>query len=175
MNHVQIFISILYIIAILVGVQIPINIVHACSCAQVSEAEQFTNATAVFVGIVENVSEDGLSRVVDFLVNESLKGDVNRNVTVTTGMGDGDCGFNFEVGKSYRVYTYKDDGKLTTGICSGTYEVVQKNTIPASGVTVEATNDDVEKGSSPISNVELAVIAFLAGSLVTWLFLKRKR
>jgi hypothetical protein len=40
---------------------------------------------------------------------------------VRTGLGGGDCGFRFEVGKRYLVYAFADDsGRLSTGICSGT-------------------------------------------------------
>jgi len=40
---------------------------------------------------------------------------------VKTGLGGGDCGYAFEVGKQYLVHAGKDDtGRLVTGVCSQT-------------------------------------------------------
>jgi hypothetical protein len=58
---------------------------------------------------------------VTFEVSRSYKGVKGTMVTVTTGVGGGDCGFDFEIGRQYLVYAYLDDsGQLSTGICSGT-------------------------------------------------------
>lgn len=49
------------------------------------------------------------------------KGAEQRQVLLTTGLGGGDCGFEFEIGKKYLVDAYADEsGQLSTGICSGT-------------------------------------------------------
>ena len=44
---------------------------------------------------------------------------------LSTGLGGGDCGFDFEVGKQYLVYAFKyafkdETGELSTNICTGT-------------------------------------------------------
>lgn len=58
---------------------------------------------------------------VTFDISHSYKGAGLREVAVTTGLGGGDCGFNFEVGKQYLVFAFADSsGHLSTGICSGT-------------------------------------------------------
>jgi hypothetical protein len=45
-------------------------------------------------------------------------------MTVLTGMGLGDCGFDFETGKQYVVYADRIDAKnLFTSICSGTSQL----------------------------------------------------
>jgi hypothetical protein len=49
------------------------------------------------------------------------KGAEQSQVLLTTGLGGGDCGFDFAIGKKYLVYAYADEsGHLSTGICSGT-------------------------------------------------------
>jgi hypothetical protein len=61
------------------------------------------------------------------------KGAEQSHVLLTTGVGGGDCGFDFEIGKKYLVYAYADEsGYLSTGICSGTrlLEESRANVLP---------------------------------------------
>lgn len=45
-------------------------------------------------------------------------------VEIVTGFGGGDCGYAFQAGAQYVVYAYRDSqGRLATGICSGTRPV----------------------------------------------------
>jgi len=55
-------------------------------------------------------------------VPESFRGSaiVGQDITVYTGMGGGDCGYEFNVGTSYLVYASVYNGKLVSGICSFT-------------------------------------------------------
>ncbi len=54
-------------------------------------------------------------------VSRSYRGVQDKNIQVRTGLGGGDCGFDFEVGKQYLVFASKDEsGRLSTGICDGT-------------------------------------------------------
>jgi hypothetical protein len=54
-------------------------------------------------------------------VSRSYRGVQDKNIQVRTGLGGGDCGFDFEVGKQYLVYASADEsGHLSTGICDGT-------------------------------------------------------
>ena len=54
-------------------------------------------------------------------VSRSYRGAQQKNIRIRTGVGGGDCGFDFEVGKQYLVYAFADEsGQLETGICSGT-------------------------------------------------------
>lgn len=171
MSHIKKLGFSLYIIAVLFGMNVSVSVVHACSCAQATETEQFDNAAAVFSGAVENVSNDGWSRSVVFLVDEVMKGNIDENVTVTTGMGDSDCGFDFEVGKSYQIYAYEEGGKLGTNICSGTYSLVQEYEDP----TTKTSDNDANQASKTITYAGLALVSFIGGSLVTWLLLKRRK
>jgi hypothetical protein len=58
---------------------------------------------------------------VSFDVLRSYRGAEDKRVKVRTGLGGGDCGFDFETSKKYLVFAYQDDsGELSTGICSST-------------------------------------------------------
>lgn len=133
----------------------------ACSCAEASTTEQFSNATAVFIGTVETISLDGRQRSVDFDVSEWQKGSSTESVTVATGWGDADCGFDFETGKEYVVYAYGKEEQLSTSICSGTTLV----DIVASPEP-QITEQDDTNNSPAVLTVTVALIAFGAGALV---------
>lgn len=152
--------------------------VFACSCAEATSTEQFDDATAVFVGRVKSISEDGYSRSVDFEVSESRKGSVAENVTVTTGLGYGDCGFNFEVDREYVVYT-RGQEQLSTDICIGTSLLVASTQDGnnegdiTSNPEVLTTELDAED-DSVASLVIIALISFSAGVLSAYLIGRKK-
>jgi hypothetical protein len=56
---------------------------------------------------------------VEFEVSEVWRGGVGSTAVVTTGFGDGDCGFPFAVGDEYVVPAYANSDGLSTGLCSG--------------------------------------------------------
>ncbi len=106
-----------------------VSSIFACSCVllesdsiekQVREA--YTNSNAVFVGEVVEVIEkpDTFITEVKFKNVKSWKNKFKDAVSITTGRGGGDCGYNFEVGKKYLVYTDGDKNKLRTNICTRT-------------------------------------------------------
>jgi len=104
--------------------------VLACSCApQGSESiemqvkEAYTNSTAVFVGEVAEVIEqpDSLFVTVRFRVEKTWSNkEFQKEITVSTGRDDGFCGYKFEFGKKYLVYTDGDKNNLRTNICTRT-------------------------------------------------------
>jgi hypothetical protein len=58
---------------------------------------------------------------VSFETTRSYRGPQRKAVELRTGLGGGDCGFRFEVGKRYLIYALADEsGELSTNICSGT-------------------------------------------------------
>ncbi|HET7460932.1 MAG TPA: hypothetical protein VFJ82_06780 [Longimicrobium sp.] len=62
------------------------------------------------------------AHVFTFAVTRVRKGTRARTVQVRTGVGGGDCGVSFEIGRSYTVYARRDaNGRLVTYICSGPY------------------------------------------------------
>ena len=103
----------------------------ACTCLTVPLAQHFESAEAVFVGyptiirLGERRGSDpnrpGVYRfaIVKFQVKTWWKGGNNRAVVVRTGMGGGDCGSDFRVGRRYIVFASRHRGDLWTGICSG--------------------------------------------------------
>jgi hypothetical protein len=61
---------------------------------------------------------------VDFEITEAWKGVQSRGLTLRTGRGSGDCGYEFEVGKTYLVYAYSgNDDTCNVSLCSRTGEI----------------------------------------------------
>lgn len=107
---------------------------YACSCAGQEPNEAIENAEAVFVGKVLNIKQErkqkGIVGAIEyrdvnlFEVQETWKGINQSQVIVYDNGHDASCGFNFEEGKTYLVYTYKSkEGGLYTSYCSRTAEV----------------------------------------------------
>ena len=100
-----------------------------CECVPSQRPCEYLHSDAVFVGKVlkttpvkhpteKNLWTPGYS--MDFAVDESLRGNVGKEVTIETGNGGGDCGTPLKPGKEFLVFAYKsNDGKLWTGMCSG--------------------------------------------------------
>jgi hypothetical protein len=116
----------------------------ACSCAPLPPtiktyrelAEWKVNRTPVILeGKIESLKVSGwpfqpvagetvsaIPRVsATFSAVQVYRGQTPTEVVVETGVGGGDCGFEFNKGESYLVFASKEDsGHLSTGICSGT-------------------------------------------------------
>jgi hypothetical protein len=68
----------------------------------------------------------GAHRVVAMVVSHVYRGQSERRVTILTGFGEGDCGFDFETANEYLVYAdIMEGGNLFTSICTGTAPVTQ--------------------------------------------------
>jgi hypothetical protein len=77
--------------------------------------------------VATDLDQDGPVLLVLLEVLHSYRGVQQKAMRLSTGLGGGDCGFDFEVGKQYRVYAFKDEaGELSTDICSGT-ALLEKN------------------------------------------------
>ncbi len=75
------------------------------------------------VGSLVSANVDEITPVlrVNFSVSRWYRGAQQSSVQVETGLGGGDCGFGFQIGKKYLVYAHKDDAdRLSTGICTAT-------------------------------------------------------
>lgn len=58
---------------------------------------------------------------VSFDVSRSYRGEQQKNIRIRTGVGGGDCGYDFQLSEQYLVYAVsREPGKLSSGICSGT-------------------------------------------------------
>ena len=107
----------------------------ACSCIETGPpCQNYFRVDSVFVGMVRTITEveappDPIPfrrRLVTFAVERAFRGAEGASVGVTTGMGGGDCGYEFKAGERYLVYAYKaKDGQLHTGICSRTRPIAE--------------------------------------------------
>jgi hypothetical protein len=108
---------------------------YACSVEAGRRDCERLNADAIFVGRVLEIkpvmhhmqdqawSADSMQDQewpgysMQIAVEDSLQGNLGKEVTVETGSGGGDCGTPLPVGGRYLIFAYKDsDGQLWTGI-----------------------------------------------------------
>jgi hypothetical protein len=99
----------------------------ACSCmfsdkplkAQIEEA--FDNSTAIFSGKVISVTQKSEYEVaVKIKIEKSWKGASSKEITITTAKDSAMCGYGFEEGKKYLVYTNGEKDALSVSNCSRT-------------------------------------------------------
>jgi hypothetical protein len=102
----------------------------ACSCGPTPTVpDAFTSANTVFAGrciegkLLSRTAE-GITfeiREFTFEIDQTWKGaPATKRLVVETGLGDGDCGYPFEVGFSYVVYAYAVEKRLVTNHCTRT-------------------------------------------------------
>lgn len=123
--------------------------IHACTCiGDISVKNEIKRSDVVFLGevvkidiVTVNLLDTNFNIDIDlhilkiqmliyFIFKGQLKSDT---ITVYTGMGEGDCGYNFELGKKYIVYADyetrffnfcdKVPKFLSTNICKRTCEL----------------------------------------------------
>jgi hypothetical protein len=168
------YVALLYLITVLAP-----SSVLACSCARLpppgpgaapSLAEITSNKDlAIFEGTVAsaqlkgslfdaNVGDlvsadlDGDSpfMLVSFDISRSYSGQQSKTLQVRTGLGGGDCGYPFEVGKQYLVYAFKNEsGEFSTGICSPTGPLEDSKAVIASLRGEPVTSTEPEPPVSP--------------------------
>ncbi len=120
----------LFVLAMILGVAGYADPVLGCSClGNVGVGQHFMDAKVVFVGRATMIGLDVLPpnkhrptrevTVVRFDVEKWYKGGRGKSVVVQTGMGGGDCGEDFRVGRSYVIFASGKRHHLATGICSG--------------------------------------------------------
>jgi hypothetical protein len=107
--------------------------VSACSCVDIPQTlEQeikgrLKASKAVFSGEILKINETsqrrdvtGLDVTVKIRLKEVWKGQLTKEVIITTPDNSAACGYSFQVGKSYLVFADTTKGKiLGTGLCSG--------------------------------------------------------
>jgi hypothetical protein len=127
MKMIRLFIIVVLVLLILLSIPVPS---FACSCAEsLSVENEYTRSVAVFRGEVIGVKEVDHSKRVMIEVLENWKGANQSQIIIQTGLGDGDCGIDFEMGKEYLVYAnkqsvYDDSGNyFSTGICDRTTSI----------------------------------------------------
>lgn len=108
----------------------------SCSCiSNGPPCQSFGNTAAVFIGTPTEVKqttakltssdEEYPQRLFTFQVQEPFRGVNTAQIEVRTGMGGGDCGYNFRLGERYLVYASFDaaNGLYGTSICTRTRPV----------------------------------------------------
>lgn len=108
----------------------PVPAAEACSCVQTLSVthpcQTFHEGSVVFLGraVAEPVVRDGdwPDRVYTFEVEEPFAGVKGGTVEVVTGMGDGDCGLDFEVGRLTFVDAWYDQSgtEVVVSLCGTT-------------------------------------------------------
>lgn len=105
------------------------NDVMACSCVLPKSnslsklvKEAYKKSNVVFTGEVIEVKTKPNTYFVEvkFKVFDSWKIGLPEEITIITGQGGGDCGYNFELNRQYLVYAYENSKVLQTNICSRT-------------------------------------------------------
>lgn len=99
-----------------------------CTCAPLTSAQAFAGADVVFTGIAISRTPTApgpefstLDAVLwTFRVESAAKGAVGDTVDVASALGSASCGFEFRVGDRYSIFAIRYEGRLTTGLCSGT-------------------------------------------------------
>ncbi|MGC5323925.1 hypothetical protein [Brevibacillus sp. SYSU BS000544] len=163
---------------------------YACSCVQQGPVkEALASADAVFAGRVTEVVKpkpngQGLISSTDpvqvtFDVSTSWKGVTTKQITIKTALDSASCGFAFEAGKEYLVYSYKGDANvLETNICTRTQALTAASddlTSLGAGVT------PVQDGQQPTAEKQMFISPYLwaTGILVlagvTYVIVKMKK
>jgi hypothetical protein len=116
---------------VILTIQVAARGAFACSCPTPGPPCQAAwNADAVFSGTamsIQEIDNDSLgppykSRLVTFSVQRGYVNGPSGTIDIVTGMGGGDCGYQFKIGGQYLVYASKSftSDRLTAGICSRT-------------------------------------------------------
>lgn len=166
---------------------------RACSCflESLSPCHMLEIHEAMFVGDVLTVREARSQtasnlpshpmRIFRFRVIESFTANAHKGdeLEVQTGIGGGDCGYQFELGQRYLVDAYASDVdenvRLSTGICSGTglesqtsIAISELRTRASGGrvpdlngqvVTIEGIAQPQSGESKPLANIAVTVTA----------------
>src|SRR3989344_5939889 len=157
--------------------------VNACSCAMLGSPEESLQvANAVFSGRVVSVEmpqgfiQSSVDPVrVTFEVDRFWKGPAFKEREIITPRSSASCGYYFNKGKSYLVYTYfdKESQEEYTGICSRTklvddakedFEVIGVGRIPDQEGSSVSAKEKLQKKILPLGIV--AIIVFFAYILI---------
>lgn len=150
----------------------------ACSCVKPGDPrEELEKSTAVFSGKVLDVNRDsvGYAYKVSFDVEKIWKGVSRKTVVISTGLGGGDCGFEFTEGEIYIVYAYGNDVEfLSTGICSRTHLLTSADTdisILGKGESPASETSQTDKSASiPFSSA--TILGIIIGLILVFIFYK---
>lgn len=89
------------------------------------EKQEIVNGPANVPADTLSMTSWGQHRIVTVRILRLYRGQTGGQVLVVTGLGNGDCGFEFETGKQYLVYASDAGGQMFTSICHGTAALEQ--------------------------------------------------
>ncbi|MEN2767878.1 hypothetical protein [Ornithinibacillus xuwenensis] len=147
MKLVRLLISVSLITMTILLIPLP---TYACSCVEPqSVQDELERSSVVFRGKVMEMNDVNYSKKVLFNVKEIWKGFEESQTIIKTGMGGGDCGFEFKTGQEYLVYArgmneYGD--YYSTGICDRTS-------------VIQSAGEDLEllgQGMAPSRDIDLS-------------------
>lgn len=186
----RILTAMIIILIIATGVvSFPGKKVFACSCVGGDAKEKLERSVAVFVGKVIDKGgtkkfQHGQLREYTFDVDRAWKGVNSSQMTIYSYDGsEASCGFEFEKGQSYLVYSYQDkDNTLQTNLCSGNI-LVSKATgdIEQLGSGTKISKDDDKEQNHDrkflFNNFLLGGVILIVGLafLIIWKYKKRNR
>lgn len=84
------------------------------------EAQKVETGSAGAPAGTMSMTPQARHRLVTFLISRTYRGAEQPRATVMTGLGGGDCGFDFETGEDYLVFATAAGSGLFTSICSPT-------------------------------------------------------
>ncbi len=159
-------------------------IVKACSCMSSGPpCQSYWNTPVVFSGRVVEITTPKIEetrsaafpeKTIRFAVNQAFRGISGTTVEVVTGMGGGDCGYDFELNENYLVYADNYKGKIYAGICSRTQllskagediEYINNLSKTKAGATVygsvskyrQRKSDEEWQSNPPLPNIRLTL------------------
>lgn len=143
---------IITIISILLFITINNNQTFACSC-MMNESPNISmeKAKSVFIWKVSKIEESSIvnnlidykKNYVTFNVSNSIKWNLNNEITIITAKDSATCWYNFEESKDYIVYTYWEEKIEEVSLCSRT-------------ALLENANEDLEILKNKIVDIEKA-------------------
>lgn len=138
---------------------------HACACmAPEAASVERDRATAVFSGTVTDIAPAEISDgpnifppqnryAITFDVAEQWKGALGDTATISTASQSAACGYNFETGQAYLVYSYGEATDLQTGLCSRTSRLENAaEDIVELGNAIPAAPTEATTGTKPDCN-----------------------
>ncbi len=173
-------------IAALVGLTAtPPMLAAACSCGDLSVAQQLAAADLVFIGAA--VDARPAARAIDpvqflFAVEEVRKGPTLASAVVSTNRGGAACGAGFTVDSRWLVYASRGaNGAYSTSLCAGNQLLGVAAEVPSGAAewpdqAEQAAQGDANPALPLQSLVMMVVVALLAiGSAVAFLWRGRAR
>ncbi len=98
---------------------------RACDCAEPKLPEAMKQSAAIFSGAVTDIARDEKNDTltVTLKLDRSWKGEADKTLKVQTGAHGANCGYRFEMGKTYLVYATEETKTLYTGLCTRTKKI----------------------------------------------------